>query len=220
MPRINTVKKAQVSKVSRRCFKCSHVVQPGEPYFHWSIMSGSRGVKKFACQEHWPSSRDLERSEFRLAIFGIEDTIGEAVTAFRAGEEDPDFDALAEAMREAGTALRDLSEETGGKFDNMPEGLQQGEIGQLLESRRDATDEKADECDTAADEIEACRDAVKDESDWAEFATDESMEKGEEDPKETDEEFEERVKDRLKEHNSEQRESAIGHAEDLDLATD
>ncbi len=43
--------------------------------------------------------------------------------------------------------IRDLGAEQRDKFDNMPEGLQQGDTGMMLEQRADA-------CETAADEIE------------------------------------------------------------------
>jgi hypothetical protein len=49
--------------------------------------------------------------------------------------------------------LRDIGEEEQQKFDNMPEGLQMGDTGQMLEERATA-------CETAADEIESIRDEI------------------------------------------------------------
>lgn len=59
-----------------------------------------------------------------------------------------------EAIRAAAEAIRELGEEAGNSFDNMPEGLQQGETGQMLETRRDESESKADELDQLADEYD------------------------------------------------------------------
>jgi hypothetical protein len=47
--------------------------------------------------------------------------------------------------------IRELGEEQGEKFDNMPEGLQQGDTGQLLEERRDGCESWAGEIESACD---------------------------------------------------------------------
>lgn len=60
----------------------------------------------------------------------------------------------ADDMRAAAETIRELGEEARGSFDNMPEGLQQGDTGQTLEQRADGCEEKADELDALADELE------------------------------------------------------------------
>lgn len=66
-----------------------------------------------------------------------------------------------DAMREAAEAIRSLGEEAQGSFDNMPEGLQQGDTGQLLEARANGCQEKADALDSLADEWDALEEPVE-----------------------------------------------------------
>jgi hypothetical protein len=73
--------------------------------------------------------------------------------------EESDKDA--EAIREAAGAIRDLGEEAQGSFDNMPEGLQQGDTGQTLENRATTCSEAADQLDTLADELEGLEEPVE-----------------------------------------------------------
>lgn len=59
-----------------------------------------------------------------------------------------------EELRSMIDTIRELGEECQGSYDNMPEGLQQGDTGQLLEERAQGLDSWADDLDTAADDIE------------------------------------------------------------------
>lgn len=58
------------------------------------------------------------------------------------------------AMRDAAETLREIGTECQDGFDNMPEGLQQGDTGQLLENRASELEAKADELDGLADEYD------------------------------------------------------------------
>ncbi len=67
----------------------------------------------------------------------------------------------ADAMREAAEAIRSLGEDARGSFDNMPEGLQQGDTGQTLEARADKCNEVADQLESLADEWDALDEPVE-----------------------------------------------------------
>ena len=71
-----------------------------------------------------------------------------------AGEGWEASDKDAEAIRAAGEAIREVGSEAQGSFDNMPEGLQQGDTGQTLENRASECERIADELDSLADELE------------------------------------------------------------------
>lgn len=73
--------------------------------------------------------------------------LAEIQASFQGVEDADGLRAIAEQVRELGQEERE-------KFDNMPEGLQQGDTGQLLE-------ERAEGCDTWADEIESAADALE-----------------------------------------------------------
>lgn len=64
-----------------------------------------------------------------------------------AGEAFEASDKSAEAMREAAEAIRSLAEEAQSSYDNLPEGFQMGDMGQMLENR-------VSECEGIADDLE------------------------------------------------------------------
>ena len=64
-----------------------------------------------------------------------------------------DFRGVAEALRELGSEQQE-------KYDNMPEGLQQGDTGQMLEERASNCESWADEIEQRADELESALEAV------------------------------------------------------------
>lgn len=70
-------------------------------------------------------------------------------------------DKGSEAIREAAGEIRSLGEDAQGSFDNMPEGLQQGDTGQTLETRAYDCSEKADELDALADELDELEEPVE-----------------------------------------------------------
>lgn len=69
-----------------------------------------------------PSRSDLTQSSFLKSLYGIQD---DAV---------PDCD-LESHRDDLISQLEGLRDETQGSLDNMPEGLQQGDTGQLLQQR-------------------------------------------------------------------------------------
>lgn len=132
MPKVTFVKSA------RRALP-QYNIAVGDSYYHWGTKSGSRFVKRYSKTR--PTRSQLTNSDFLGQLYEIYD----AQIPYC---ETPDD------LREAAQALRDLGEEQRGKYDNMPEGLQQGETGQRLEGRADGCGEAADEIDAAADNWE------------------------------------------------------------------
>ena len=132
MPKVTHVKSA------RRALP-QYKIEVGDSYYHWGTKSGGRFVKRYSKTQ--PTRSQLTNSEFLGQLYEIYDTQIPAC-------ETPDD------LREAAQAVRDLGEEQRGKYDNMPDGLQQGDTGQLLESRADGCDTAADEIETAAQEWE------------------------------------------------------------------
>jgi hypothetical protein len=81
-----------------------------------------------------PTRAQLTKSPYLQTLYGLDEDISSA-------SDGSDFEAIAASVREAG-------EECQSSLENMPEGLQQGSTGELLQARYDA-------CEAAADEIEA-----------------------------------------------------------------
>ncbi len=69
-------------------------------------------------------------------------------TVLEWGERDtPEFDDLESQIDEIKDAAQNLMDDTQGKFDNLPEGFQQGDTGQLLEERVNALQDCIDNLD-------------------------------------------------------------------------
>lgn len=98
-----------------------------------------------------PRQSQLTQSEYTGACLAAQETVEDADTS--------DYESVVSAMQDAAQQIREAGEGCDERFNNMPEGLQQGDTGQLLEQRRDAAESLADELESAADELEsACVD--------------------------------------------------------------
>lgn len=143
MPRVNIIKKAR--KSPGKCGKCGCKIEAGQPYKHWSfrISSGKAYIsrKHIRCikAECSPKQSELTQSEFYSALYAIQET------GF-AGET---FEALQSERDDIAGELNNLASEQDDKFNNMPEGLQQGSSGQLLEERKEALESAASELESA-----------------------------------------------------------------------
>lgn len=147
MPRVHFVKAAR---------KDNPVAKKGESYYWWKPMVGGRGGAKRYSKER-PSRSQTTQSEFLSTLYGIED--GSMASA----QTPEDFNAVAEE-------LRDLGQEQQDKYDNMPEGLQQGDTGQMLEERAQNCESWADEIEQAATELESKLEGFEDRWDeWEAF---------------------------------------------------
>lgn len=136
--------------------KDNPVAKKGESYFWWKPMVGGRGGAKRYSKDR-PSRSQLTQSEFLSALYGIED--GDMASA----QTPEDFNAIAEALRELGQEQQE-------KYDNMPEGLQQGDTGQMLEERASNCESWADEIEEAATELESKLEGFEDRwQEWAEY---------------------------------------------------
>jgi hypothetical protein len=117
-------------------------IKKGESYYSWSmkVPSGGGWYSAKRRSKTYPSRSQLTTSAFLGAVYAAQDSIDAA--------DDPDV------LRAVAEEIRDLGTEQEEKFENMPEGLQQGSTGQLLEERRDGCESWADEIEQAADDWE------------------------------------------------------------------
>ncbi len=94
-------------------------------------------------------------------------------------------DTLKDSVEDIAQRLRDLADECTEKHDNMPEGLQQGDSGQLLE-------ERADMCNSAADELDGI--------DFEDFEEPGEWELPDADDGESEEDYDDRCDEEKREH--------------------
>lgn len=115
-------------------------IKKGQMYYYAKVQTGPRTSRTIRSPNPIPPSQ-LTSSEF-LSCW-----LGEAERA--AG------DISAEDIREIASTLQELGETTREKFEAMPEGLQQGDTGQRLETRADACEQAQSDLEGHADELDA-----------------------------------------------------------------
>jgi hypothetical protein len=96
------------------------LVEKGQTYYTWSFRFGGTHISLTP-----PKASQLTQSAFKSTLCDIEERIG-AIDG-----DDPG--ALQSERDEIVSDLESLRDETQGSLDNMPEGLQQGDTGQLQE---------------------------------------------------------------------------------------
>ena len=107
-------------------------IKAGESYFWWKFRFGSKHVSKTR-----PRRSQLTQSEYYGNLYDIEDEIGALVAG----------DNLEGDVSDIASRLRDIASEQEDKLSNMPDSLQYSPTGELLQQR-------ADDCNQAADELE------------------------------------------------------------------
>lgn len=118
-------------------------IKKGDTYWFASVKTGRGGIT-IRSLTRIPESR-LTTSTFKSAWFSVQ-------------EEWESSDKMADDIRTASEALAGLEEETRGSFGNMPERLQEGETGQMLNARAEACENAVSELDRLADELEGLDD--------------------------------------------------------------
>ena len=112
-----------------------HGIKKGESYYWWKFRFGGKHYSKTP-----PKRSQLTQSDFLSQIYEIEDDI--AIFECNNPED------LRSALDDFASRISGLGEECSDRLSNMPESLQQGSTGELLQNR-------ADECELWASEVEA-----------------------------------------------------------------
>lgn len=106
-----------------------HGIKKGQEYWHASFKTGPRSsIKRYFTKP--PKRSQLTNSPFYQSVYGLQEDMEFFTTT--------DLDEL-ESQRDAWVSeIEQIGEECKSSLDNMPEGLQQGDTGQLLQERIDA----------------------------------------------------------------------------------
>lgn len=156
MPKVTHVKKA------RKAIKDAGI-KKGDAYYWWKFRYG--GIRRSLTP---PKASQLTQSTFLSTVLGIGEHV-EDITTLLWNDDMTTEDAESE-LQDLAQQLRDAGEDAQSSLDNMPEGLQQGTTGQLLQTRVEQTETTADELEN----IEAPEDAdfTDDDYDLPKDATD------------------------------------------------
>ena len=106
-------------------------IKKGDSYYWWKHRFGPKQVSKTP-----PTPAMTTSSEFLRSAYNLNDELAAFVCSTVEDAETQTQDLSDRA--------RELAEECQEKFDNMPEGLQQGSTGELLQERVDGMNELAD----------------------------------------------------------------------------
>lgn len=120
MPRVHYVKAAR---------KENPVAKVGEPYYWWKFRYGGKHFSK----TH-PKPSQLTQSAYLSQVRELSERL-----------DDADADDLASLVDEIASDLEQLGQECQDSLDNMPEALQEGGTGQLLQERYDACEQASSE---------------------------------------------------------------------------
>jgi len=128
-------------------------IKKGDMYYTWKFRFGGRRR-----QLKRPRQSQLTQSEFLGGMHSHQETIEDL-------DRPDDYDGLEEFASEIESIageVRDLGSEQEEKMYNMPESLQEGDTGQLLQQRSEQCEEIAGELENAAVEIRDLKDDVDD----------------------------------------------------------
>lgn len=213
MPRINHVKKAMKDQGSCSCGK---EIKKGDSYKWIKFRFGGRRVRCESCQF---KSSDLTQSEFLGQVYDLNDRIGNLTSDMSLEDIQSEVENIIEEFN-------NLADECDDKRSNMPDSLQDSEVGCMLESRGDscrdvasnlegidfdfdeegAREEAIDELDSEdvhtkelTDEVkDRLRDECKEDEDFFKTICEKYVECGL-----SDEEFEEQVQEKVDEKRQE-----------------
>lgn len=143
MARAHFVKKARNDNPSAG-------IKKGDSYYWWKFMQGGRGGPKHYSKTP-PKQSQLTQSEFLSQVYDLQDRI-EALSVDTSSEN-----GLADLQGEVQSIaddIRSLGEEQSDKVSNMPDSLQQGSIGEMLESRAESCEQWASDLEGVDLELE------------------------------------------------------------------
>lgn len=123
MPRVTVVKHARKDYPE-------HDIKKGDTYYWWKFKFGGKHFSKTP-----PKPQQLTQSEFTSQVYDFEDALGALVAD----------DTIESQIEEIADNMDSLADEQEEKRSNMPDQLQDSDVGTMLEERGDAMREWAEE---------------------------------------------------------------------------
>jgi hypothetical protein len=148
-------------------------IRAGESYYWWQFKGGRKQCSKTA-----PKASQLTQSAFWSPVYALQE------------REQPSFDDLEGEIDDIKSELQNIGSECEDKLSNMPDSLQQGPVGEMLQGRVDAMQEVESELDSVD---------VPSEDDLKDELRDAYVAVSDDDPDEFDKLSEEKQKERLDE---------------------
>ena len=188
-----TVKTVQKCRKAQKCSKCGKLIEVGQPYKYAEPYGRSKIIR---CVECGLKDYETSGSEFVKTVGALLDNWDE--------DYGPDHDAIQSELEN----LYDTCEEN---FDNIPEQLQEGSAGELLQERMEMLQDIISELEQIDDD--SIRSDVEEEF-LAEFLSDNDLDEDlDEVPEEYKETYENELEDKVNEAIKEAIEEALQNLE-------
>ena len=127
MPKVHTIKSARKDYPAEG-------IKKGDTYFKWSIKTGpATGI--IYRSKTYPKPSELTGSPFQKSLLEIQEHINNLEASGFITAED-----LSSELDEIIGGIESLRDETQTSLENMPESLQEGGVGQMLQERIDGLD--------------------------------------------------------------------------------
>lgn len=119
------ITKVQKSRKEYTCGRCGKKIEVGQPYLRGDLNFSSPVIRCCKCGlQHW----EVTTSDYQLSV-------GEIVYRWQ-----DNYDVSEDGRDNIVSDLEYIRDDLQDRLDNMPEGLQQGDTGQLLQDRIDSID--------------------------------------------------------------------------------
>lgn len=173
MGRVRIINK---SRKETKCMKCGNIIPVGSKYYRGELNFSRDIIRCETCKlEGW----EVTTSDYQLRV-------GAIVYQWRES-----YDLSITGVEEIVSELEDIRDDLQDRLDNMPEGLQQGETGQLLQDRIDNLDSVIDELNSIDE------DCIKEEVASEYQSEDDEEAEYDEENEEMVEAFEEKIADAI-----------------------
>ncbi len=114
-------------------------IKKGESYYWWAFRFGRKHFSKTQ-----PRQSQLTGSAFLSSVYACEEQLSD-LQVRQATDHDLKPSDIEDEIEDVVSQLQEASEECQSSLDNMPEGLQQGSTGELLQGRIDEIDSMVSE---------------------------------------------------------------------------
>jgi predicted nucleic acid-binding Zn-ribbon protein len=145
--------RAHFVKKARKANKAAGI-KVGDSYYWWKFRYGGKHYSKTP-----PRQSQLTNSDKLSRAYAAAEALEDLVV-----DDDSTLDDLKSQLQDVSSEVEEIAQEYRDNRDNMPESLQDGDVGQQME-------ENADALEWWASDIEGCLDSLdEDEEDWRDHA--------------------------------------------------
>ena len=146
--RLEKMARATLVKAARKDYPAQGI-KKGESYYWWKFRFGGKHFSKTP-----PKQSQLTGSEFLSSVYAALESLEDL---------GKDREAAALAIRQASEDIQEAVDQVEDNLGNMPDGLQEGDTGQMMQSRIDDGGQLASNLEQIADDLDGLPDEEAEE---------------------------------------------------------